>query len=217
MFLLVTEDLPMTDSKADDILTTSDEQLRQEQETFDQHKTHEHRWFLLRLVMGYAAVLLLLLFFGVCVYVFLNHSLFPTVVVSSAGAAFFVDIVGLVIAVWKIVFNPDFMTKLAPVTRNTPVIAVAGSTPSDSSKDQVKKTTVLSATYGKGETTKDVTGIIKALVEAAETGCAHFKVNNETMGGDPLKGQKKDLTIVYSYGGETRTMTVREPGKCSIP
>jgi hypothetical protein len=167
--------------------------------------------------MGYTAVLLLLSFFAVCVYIFFHHSELPTVVVTSAGGAFFVDVVGLVIAVWKIVFKPDFMTKLAPVTRDGPSTRLSVSGASDLSKEESNRLTVLSATYGKGETQKDVTDVIRAIVAAAETGNARFTVNNETLGGDPLKGQRKDLRIVYSYSGETRTIVVSERSECSLP
>ena len=214
----------MSERKADSTVGASDEKirekLRQEQETFDQHKLHENRWFVLRLVMGYTAGLLLFSVIAICVYVFLNHASLPRSIVISASAAFFGDVVGLLIAVWKIVFNPDFMTKLAPVTQDAPVFAGLGSTPDEPLKDKVKKKiTVLSAKYGKGEKTNDVTEIVRAIVAAAEVESVHFTVNNKTLavGDDPFKGKGKELTIVYSYDGKTHTITVPEHEECSLP
>jgi len=195
------------------------ERLRQERETFDQHKSHENRWFVLRLVMGYTAVILLLSIIGICVCIFLNYAVLPPAVVAAASAALFADVVGLVIAVWKIVFNPDFMTKLAPVTQSVPTAAIPKSAPDKPTEHKVetKEIAILSAKYGKGENANDVTGIVKAIVAAAAMGRVRFTVNNDTLGGDPLKGEVKELKVVYSYAGETRTITVREREELSLP
>jgi hypothetical protein len=50
-------------------------------------------------------------------YVMLKAKEFPAAVVTSAGAALFVDVLGLLISVWKIALNPGFATKLTPVTQ----------------------------------------------------------------------------------------------------
>src|SRR6266851_2411997 len=73
------------------------ERLRQERETFDQHKLQESRWFILRQVMGYSAVVLLPVFMFVSSYILFNHAVFPGAVVTAAGAALLVDTLGLVI------------------------------------------------------------------------------------------------------------------------
>ena len=93
------------------------EQLRQERETFDQAKKHEGRWFFLRLVMGYSAILLLGTIMVVASFVLFKNARFPLSVVTAAGAALFVDVLGLLAAVWKIALNPNFYANLAPVTR----------------------------------------------------------------------------------------------------
>ena len=95
------------------------EQLRQERATFDQTKQHEGRWFVLRLVMGYVAVTLLVAVMMVASFVLFYASEFPDVVVTTAGAALFVDVLGLLIAVWKIALNPNFYARLGPVTQVT--------------------------------------------------------------------------------------------------
>jgi hypothetical protein len=217
------EEAQMTEHGTENSIQVSNaqlqERLRQERETFDQHKTHENQWFKLRLVMGAVAVILVPSIIVICVFVFLNHAVLPTAIVASASGALFVDVVGLVIAVWKVVLSPGFITKLAPVTQSAPITAVSESTPDESLKDKVKKITVLSAKYGKGEKTNDVTEIVRAIVAAAEVGSARFTVNNKTLavGKDPFKGQGKELTIVYSYTGKTQTITVREREECSLP
>ncbi len=93
------------------------EQLRQEQEVFEQRRSQESRWFYLRLVMGYSAVVLLVSVMAVASYVLLNNDQFQTSVVSAAGAALFLDVLGLLVAVWKIVLKPSSITELTSVTK----------------------------------------------------------------------------------------------------
>lgn len=110
------------------------EQLRQERETFNQAKDHEGRWFILRLVMGYSAVVLLGAVMVVASYILFNAAAFPGGVVTAAGAALFVDVLGLLIAVWKIALNPDFHAKLTPVTREElPSVSAQPATPQPNS------------------------------------------------------------------------------------
>lgn len=92
------------------------ERLRQERETFNQHKAHEDRWFVLRIVMGYSSVGLLAAIMVLCSYILLNNAVFSAAVVASAGAALFGDVLGLLVGVWKIALNPNFLAKLVPVT-----------------------------------------------------------------------------------------------------
>ena len=92
------------------------EQLRQEREVFEQRKAQESRWFVLRLTMGYASLILLLAVMVICSIVLFNSSRFPEFTVKAAGAALFADVLGLLIGVWKIVLKPDFITKLTAET-----------------------------------------------------------------------------------------------------
>ena len=98
------------------VIERATEQLRQERETFDQAKRHESRWFILRLVMGYSSVLLLAAIMVIASYVLFNGETFPEGVVTVAGAALFIDVLGLLVAVWKIALNPNFYARLGPVT-----------------------------------------------------------------------------------------------------
>lgn len=101
------------------IIVQANERLRQERETFDQHKEEAARWFTLRLRMGYGAVVLLPTIVILSAYILVNHSHFPQTVVTGAAGALFVDVLGLVISVWKVVLNPGSVTRLKPVTSET--------------------------------------------------------------------------------------------------
>ena len=107
----------MTESKMTAAkLLRLEEQVRQEQETFNLRKEHEERWFSLRLRMGYIAVIALPLFLIVCSYVIYNNESFPDSVVTLAASALLVDILGLVISVWKLVLNPSSISKTEPIS-----------------------------------------------------------------------------------------------------
>jgi hypothetical protein len=93
------------------------EKIRQEKETFDQRKKQDSQWFILKLVMGFFAVILLATVLFISFYILINNDKFPSEVVIAAGSALFVDILGLIISVWKIVLNPNSITKLGPVTK----------------------------------------------------------------------------------------------------
>ncbi len=101
------------------IVERASEQLRQERETFDQAKTHDQWWFILRLVMGFSSVVLLVAVMVVSVYILFNSTDFPVQVVTAAGAALFVDVLGMLIGVWKIALNPRSVSKLQPTTQSS--------------------------------------------------------------------------------------------------
>jgi hypothetical protein len=92
------------------------EQIRQERETFDQRKRQDSRWFFLRLAMGWVAVLLLPAIFLSCIYILYHNATFSDLVIELAVGGLFVDVVGLLAAVWKIVLSPSSVTKLDPIT-----------------------------------------------------------------------------------------------------
>lgn len=101
------------------ILERASEQLRQERETFDQAKSHDHWWFVLRLAMGFSSIVLLVAVMVVSVYILFNNADFPEAVVTAAGAALFVDVLGMLIGVWKIALNPKTVSKLQPTTQSS--------------------------------------------------------------------------------------------------
>jgi hypothetical protein len=100
-------------------LERATEQLRQEREIFEQRRKHEAKWFSLRLCMGYSSIVLLGTVMVVAICILLFHKGFPNTVVASAGAALFADILGLLIGVWKIALNPNFISQAQPVTTST--------------------------------------------------------------------------------------------------
>ena len=108
----------MSDSVTRDavLIERASEQLRQERETFDQIKLQQSRWFTLRLVMGFVAVVLLPAVMVVSGYVIFNPTQFPPWVLNAAASALFVDVLGILFAVWKVVLNPSSVTILEPVT-----------------------------------------------------------------------------------------------------
>lgn len=91
------------------------ERLRQERETFNQKKSQDQKWFVVRIAMACIAVVLLPAIAVVSGYVLLNPGGLPDAVLLSAGGAFFVDALGLVIAIWKLVMGTG-PGELAPVT-----------------------------------------------------------------------------------------------------
>ncbi len=93
------------------------EQLRQEREVFELRKRHEARWFFLRLSMGYSSILFLCAVILIGGLILFNADRFPEFTIKAASATIFVDVVGLMITVWKIVLKPDFMTRLTAETK----------------------------------------------------------------------------------------------------
>jgi hypothetical protein len=191
------------------------ERLRQERETFDQHKAHENRWFALRLVMGYASVLLLLSVMVISGLILLNNAQFPIQVVVAAGAALFTDVVGLLVSVWKVVLNPRFMTRLAPETSLEPAAAQIGETKTPRGAEGTKRDLIiLSARYGAQGKVRDVTDLVRSRVSGGKLA---LPVTNENLGGDPIQGVVKQLDVVYSYSGQTHSVTVEEKQELSLP
>jgi fucose 4-O-acetylase-like acetyltransferase len=93
------------------------ERIRQEKETFDQRKKQDSLWFVLKLVMGFFSVIMLAVILVIAAYILINNEKFPLSVNAAAVAALFVDMLGLIISVWKIVLNPNSTTKLEPVIK----------------------------------------------------------------------------------------------------
>lgn len=90
------------------------EQLRQERETFDQRKRQDARWFMLRMTMGMLAIIIIPTFIVICTLL-ISDSRTSDTVKSLAASALLIDILGLVISVWKVVLNPASITQLSPV------------------------------------------------------------------------------------------------------
>lgn len=95
-------------------LTKAAEKLRQQRETFNQRKKHDSQWFWLKLIMGYSAVLLLLAILFISGIIIFNYQNYPDKIVNWAAPSLFVDILGLIFTVWKVVLTPNISTKLEP-------------------------------------------------------------------------------------------------------
>ena len=83
------------------------EELRRQREVFHQRRTHATRWFTLRLVMGYSAIVLMTFIMLGAFYILIHSTRFPAEVVTSACAALFIDTLGLLVTIWKIVLKGD--------------------------------------------------------------------------------------------------------------
>jgi len=112
----------MTDFTANTIaIQNAMERLRQEKETFDQRQRQEDKWFLLRIVMGYTAVILLPSVAAISGYIIIDSNIYSVTTVAAAAAALFVDVLGLLSAIWKVVLNQESVTKLSPVTESVDI------------------------------------------------------------------------------------------------
>jgi len=92
------------------------EGLRQERETFDQRKRQDQIWFVLRVVMGSIAAFLLPAIAIVSFYIVLadGYSVRLKLIFAAAVVG---DLLGVLIAVWKVVLPPGAVSAgLAPVT-----------------------------------------------------------------------------------------------------
>jgi len=70
------------------------------------------------------------------------------------------------------------------------------------------------AVYGYNGKGDDVTNRVRAQIRNNRV---DMEVNNDTMGGDPNKGNKKNLKVVYTYGNKQRTKFVNEHDWLRIP
>jgi len=70
------------------------------------------------------------------------------------------------------------------------------------------------AVYGYNGKGNDVTNRVRSQIRNNRV---EMEVNNDTMGGDPNKGNKKNLKVVYTYGGKQRTKFVNEKDWLRIP
>lgn len=107
----------MAETKDAITFARAEEQLRQEREAFDQKKKQDQIWFYLRLATGIVALLLLLALCPACFYIFVNHKLFTDIVVKAAVGSLFVDLVGLIVLIVKVVIGGGHVKPLEPVTR----------------------------------------------------------------------------------------------------
>lgn len=96
------------------------EQLRQERETFNQAKAHDARWFTLRLAMGYVGIVLLLAIALVSGYVLLHPARYAAVTIAIAAMTLLVDMLSLILSIFRLVLQEGGAATLKPVTEVHP-------------------------------------------------------------------------------------------------
>ena len=73
---------------------------------------------------------------------------------------------------------------------------------------------IVAATYGAGDRMIDVRQLLQSRVQ---DGRLELQVTNESMGGDPFRGEQKALQLTYQWGGREYDVTVPEGQSFSIP
>jgi len=73
---------------------------------------------------------------------------------------------------------------------------------------------IVRAGYGAGDRYRDVASYLQGMVR---DGRLEFKVNNETLGMDPVPGREKELRLTYEFKGRQREVVVREGEWLRIP
>lgn len=107
----------MTDPVSDTIaIANAEERLRQERETFDQRKQQDARWFVIRQVMSWVAVVLVPAIAVTCGWIIFNYHDFTPATVTVATSALLVDTLGLFASIWKIVLGSG-PKALEPITQ----------------------------------------------------------------------------------------------------
>jgi hypothetical protein len=70
------------------------------------------------------------------------------------------------------------------------------------------------AIYGYNGKGNDVTNRVRGEIRNNQI---NMQVTNDTMGGDPNRGNKKNLKVVYTYGNKSHTKFVNEKDWLRIP
>jgi len=73
---------------------------------------------------------------------------------------------------------------------------------------------ILRAYYGAEGQFINVTDVLRQRID---DGRIYIRVNNYSMGGDPLPGHRKWLRVLYSYNGERRSVLVDEKTDLQLP
>lgn len=73
---------------------------------------------------------------------------------------------------------------------------------------------ILKATYGAGETQRDVKDLVESKIQ---NGRLDFQAQSDQLGGDPVFGQAKTLYIQYDTGGGVVEKSFKEGEHVSLP
>jgi hypothetical protein len=120
------------------------EQLRQEIETFNQRKNQDRKWFFLQLTLGWIAAIILPGVGAICGWIIFNFADFTTTIVKLALGALAVDVVGVVVSVWRVVLAKSTqtllpVTKASSISNNDQVEASEAATSEISSRDEASE------------------------------------------------------------------------------
>jgi hypothetical protein len=73
---------------------------------------------------------------------------------------------------------------------------------------------ILKATYGAGDTQRDVKDLVESKIQ---NGRLDFQAQSDSLGGDPIFGQVKTLYIKYDSGGRVVEKSFKEGEHVSLP
>lgn len=82
-------------------LAQAEESLRQQRAVFEQQKAQDKKTFVLRLTMGWTAVLLLVAICAFAGYIIVNHHNYAAATVTAATSALLVEALGVAAAIWR--------------------------------------------------------------------------------------------------------------------
>ncbi len=99
-------------------LGQANQRLLQEQKIFEHQLEQQKQIALLQKCMGWVILVMLPAVAIVCVVIFFNYQSLPGGVTTAAGGAFFVDIVGTVVAGYKALMPTEVRTRLEATTRD---------------------------------------------------------------------------------------------------
>ncbi len=77
-----------------------------------------------------------------------------------------------------------------------------------------KQLKIQGASYGVGNSTKDVTQLLASKIMANKL---EIQINNDNLGGDPAPKMPKELRITYSYGNKVFSKTIQENDGLNLP
>jgi hypothetical protein len=92
------------------------EQLRQEQELFNQRIKQESQKFVFRLIVGYLSIFILVLIMTFSGYILLHDDGFSSSVINSARVALFAEILSLAVGILKTLSTRDTTSEATPIT-----------------------------------------------------------------------------------------------------
>jgi hypothetical protein len=91
--------------------------LEQEKICFEESRKHYNRWNILKLVLGYSAIAILICIMFICGFIIFNYTKFSDEIILSCICALFIDIVGLMVSIYKIVLKENHISEFKQTTK----------------------------------------------------------------------------------------------------